>query len=360
MNIIPFKNKLKRLARLTPLMAVLMLVYSEIMLFWIICSQMPSWPHLKIALISHILSSIVLLISFGSRRLSADRERRYVLFLGVLINLFIPVIGIAGYLPLLLIVKPRMGAKGLCVADSPNLPFEPIHDLEQIKNLDSDNAYISNEVNIEPIVDILNDKDIDYKRGAIEYLSQTANPHAIQLIQKLLVDANPEIRFYAHSTLVRLDKNFMATIRRLQNAAEQHPTRDTLIQLGDCYTRYAFSGLVEDNMTAFYLQKGIGFYQTALDKRYPNSDILRNMAESYIFMADYAGARRCYLMLLKDDAYNLDAFIGLCRMYYTIGNMDALTAVLKKMKKLRQHWSPDVIHAVFLKFWIPAEKEGPN
>jgi hypothetical protein len=98
-----------------------------------------------------------------------------------------------------------------------------------------------------PAADILLGRDPTLKRGAVETLARIRTPEAISWILGARTDQDPEVRFYATSTITKLKKDFEAQLRATRQEVFEHPAdARRQVALERVGAEYAVSGLLDD------------------------------------------------------------------------------------------------------------------
>jgi len=223
---------------------------------------------------------------------------------------------------------------------------------EEIKDI---NLFIHDELNVDPIIDILNGSDDNLKRGAVEFLVQLSTPEAVKLIKKCLTDNNTEIRFYAHSNLTKLDEKFNRRIRELLsnnlNSESNKIKRKNFFKLGNAYREYAKSGLL-DKETSFHYSSLANEAYTKYLKKNPNDIstiiILGRLNDE---LKKYDEAVKFYATAINAGSKSAEPFLGLCKVYYDHKNMGAFIKIIKKMNQMKQLEFANEQEKTVVQFW---------
>jgi len=303
----------------------------------------------------HLVSSLLLICMPALLRLPPERQfLRYSVRLGGWLTLFMPVLGLVGFSLVLLSVKFVLKQKGIVedyrdtieyIAGEPLLPG-------LIQDVD---AYMRQELNVEPILDIFRGHDENMKRGAINYLGRLGTPEAVRTLTRCLSDASPDVRLYAHSTLSKLD---LAHNRRIQDAkglikkegkkAEHHKA------LGLVYKNYAESGLLDTDTTNHYMNLAKLSLEQASSLADTDPEIPIILGKLHIATAQFDEAEKCYQEGLKSARQPLDFFLGLCEVYYEKGDMPALAATARQMRDVADKKTGDPRTDALVHFWAKA------
>jgi len=300
----------------------------------------------------HLLASIPI---FCIPRIRSERERTGLRFYSTLsgwLTLFLPVIGIVGVSLALLWAKKIMRAKGV-VEDfqkTTDYSLEERHVSHIIRDIET---FLSDEVTIEPILDILPDGDEDLKRGAVNLLGRIGSPSAIRLLRKCLTDSSTEVRFYAHSTLETLNENYAGEIKEAQALidGDDGHRKDHFEHLGQKYREYAESGLLEDETRNHYLQLAKETYSELLAHFPDDPEIPIILGDLSISKGEFAEAERYFKAALKSHPDPVDLLLGLCRIYYEKGDAKSLTRVVSVIRRMKDKRSDDIQKDILFQFW---------
>ncbi len=96
---------------------------------------------------------------------------------------------------------------------------------------------------IEPITDLLTDRDKATTRGSIEVLSRFAHDDAVGLIRRTLDDPDVDIKFYSSWGLDRIEERYAAEIRARRDELTADSSRERALALVRAVQRYMMSGL---------------------------------------------------------------------------------------------------------------------
>jgi len=258
-------------------------------------------------------------------------------------SFFMPFIGLFGCLASYFSIITFVSTKGLAedyqeetarVVDDEKLP-------DSVKNHE---AFMSNELNVQPIRDILSGDDQDMKRGVVDYLGRIATPDAVRILKQCLADDSPEVRFMSHTMLGRIDEKHIKRIKDIQNDLEKASTEDHAIlheKLGYCYKAYSDSQLLELSTRDYYLKQSELSYQTNLSLTKSNDpNILFTLAQIYEMLNETDNAKSNFdvarLYALEKDAFMLAlrSIIGLAELLYKEALYSDLILLVQKMPEV--------------------------
>ncbi len=135
------------------------------------------------------------------------------------------------------------------------------------------------ELDIEPVVDVLRENDPELKRAAIEVITKQGGPGAVRLLIGLLHDPSPDARFFSSIALSRLEDEISRTILAAQREATEKPdSPDAQEQLGQLYLDYALSGFLEGVTREYYLDLAREAFENAAGHSADSDAVLRRLA----------------------------------------------------------------------------------
>jgi hypothetical protein len=118
-------------------------------------------------------------------------------------------------------------------------PTDPLHDLS-----------------IEPLVDILRERDNPLRHAAIRLLGRRCDRESVALLRGLLTDPDPDIRSEASTTLfnfeMQLNRTLNDAIARVRSAPQE---ADAYADLGITYCRFVGCGLLDGPSARLYLTR---------------------------------------------------------------------------------------------------------
>lgn len=259
------------------------------------------------------------------------------------ISFFMPGIGLVGCLCMYFSIISFVSSKGLAedyqeetthVVDDEPLP-------DSVRNHE---AFVSNELNVEPIRDILSGDDPDLKRGAVDYLGRIGTPEAVRILKQCLADDSPEVRFMSHTMLGRIDEKHVKRIKNIQNDLEKASLEDHAIlheKLGYCYKAYSDSQLLEVSTRDYYLKQSEVAYQANLSLTKSNDpNILYTLAQIYTMLGEIENAKSFFdsarISALENEAYMLALrnIIGLAELLYNESLFIELINLIKNMPQI--------------------------
>ncbi len=272
---------------------------------------------------------------------------RYYMHLFSWLILFLPAIGLIGSALTFFSMFKVMKKIGL-VEDYQE---ETEYSLE--KPLYSDTISLSEEVSIQPAMDILNSEDDEFKRGAVNILSRIGTPEAVRILKRCLSDANPEVRFYAHSSLARLDAAHIAGIKELETKFDFNiDALENNKRLGRACRDYAESGLLEADTVDHYLSLSREAFRQAYILDPEDSGTATILGQLSISENKYNEAEKYFRKTMEAaTAFPYDALLGLCQVYYETRDRNTLSEIRRGLNQFGGRTSGDVDKDILIQFW---------
>jgi tetratricopeptide (TPR) repeat protein len=129
----------------------------------------------------------------------------------------------------------------------PERPTDPLHDLA-----------------IEPLVDILRERDNTLRHAAIRLLGRRCDRESVALLRGLLTDPDPDIRSEASTTLfnfeMQLNRTLNDAIGRVRSVLQE---ADAYADLGATYSRFVRCGLLDGPSARLYLTRACTAFREA-------------------------------------------------------------------------------------------------
>lgn len=305
------------------------------------------------AVMGHLLATFVFI---APTYLKKQRDQQdYYFYLVGLLTFFLPGVGIVASLIALVVSRRLFAPQGLAS------DFEQRrHLLDESILLDNEEElddFLQAELSTEPLLDILNGKDMELKRGAIKLLRKTGTPDAVKLLKRCLSDGEVEIRFYAHTALSRVEELYNNRLEKAR-AHAKIPNFETLRELGLAYELYARSELPDKDLKKHYLQTAVQSYEQALALKPQALELAERVGELSLELGDAARAALRFAQAFHDPNLQLEAGLGLCRVYFEARDWRSLALTVGRMRKMESPASEDAFKLVLFKFWTEAGRTG--
>jgi hypothetical protein len=240
--------------------------------------------------IVHVLACLIFGASLASRR-DGHWHLAWSLLGGVIALVAFPVIGMVammvGYL-LAYISRHRVPLGAGQLFERTNTDERATDAVGRAREIE---LQLLDELDIEPVVDVLRENDPELKRAAIETITKQGGPSAVRLLIGLLHDPSPEARFFSSIALSRLEDEISRTILAAQRDVADHPdSPEAQEQLGQLYLDYALSGFLEGVTRDYYLDLAREAFETAVGRSADPDAVLRRLARVTLLQGSIAEA----------------------------------------------------------------------
>jgi len=220
---------------------------------------------------------------------------------------------------------------------------------------------IRETVNVEPIVETLRSHaGPDLKRGAIETLTQIANPQAVALLKESLTDPNSEVRFYASSGLSRIEEKLNQQILKHKNHLQRSPKPSfgDQLRLGKAYYEFVFLAMQDEASLQYYIQQASHHFEKAHEMDPSEPSILKSLEKVYTRSSNFKA-----LESLREKQKELNSPndpMYLAESHFKSGQLFAAKEVLGKMDSTNQrfHTVKDVQELWALSESKPTDEQG--
>lgn len=243
-----------------------------------------------------------------------------------LLTLALPVVGVVGSFVAMITSRVLMTPQGL----AKDFEQSEFHHSDHIGEAKSEaTVFLHEELSTQPIVDVLQSGDADSQRGAIELLCRLRSPEAIALLRSALSSRLPEVRFYAHTALTRLEESMTSQIEKARDEAAGGDNA-ALLRLAQGYRTYATSGLPEPTMMQYYMEESRNAFKLAAASE-PNPETLLELALVCLEMRAYDEAQPI-LEELRDTSQAPRALLALCRLHFERHDYARLAPLISQMQ----------------------------
>ena len=305
-----------------------------------------------LSLFFHLISALLLFSIAALHPKESHQNIRFYAYLSGWLTLFLPLIGIVGSSLMFLFVKKILKTKGI-VEDYQQYTKFRLDDggvPGAIANLET---FLADELNIEPILDVLKGENEELKRGTITFLGRVGSAEAVGLLKKCLSDPSSEVRLYAHSTLARLDEKQMLRIKEAQFRVD-HQKEDrieNLKQLGETCRNYADSGLPEETARDHYLELAKEAFMEALLLAPEDPEIPLVLGKLCADRKEYREAEVYLRKVMHVTSNHAEPLIELCEIYFEKGDMMALAETAKQLGLVKGQYTGDPHRDALIQFW---------
>lgn len=258
----------------------------------------------------------------AGRRLSAEKGQSLLYFLAAFFFYPVGVPGI-GILHLIRMARPDRLSKGVMADYLSEIDVEV--DLEdELGRIESIESEIQKQLHIQPLVDHILGKNIMLKRAAAKKLGSIANLDAVRMLRMLLRDRDREVRFYATTSLERIDETYNSHIRSLKEQISSAPENPALNrELGHAYLDYVDVGLLDAVSEKFCMDLAAEAFQKALGQE-ENPGTLLYLAIIDIRMGRTAEAERRLNRTIELNPGLKEAYFRRAEIHFLRGQIDGV------------------------------------
>lgn len=219
------------------------------------------WSDWILPSLLHVVSTVALTVA-GNVRKDFDGQRMAI-FLGTFF--FYPVGG-AAFSFVLLVMLIRKDALKVGVMEDYHKSIEAEMQREdQLGRIMDIEEEIGKQMEIQPLVDLIHGRDLTLRRAATKYLGKLETHDSVKLLQNLLKDTDREVRFYASSSLAKIDEKLSKRIRTLAEESASRPADVLrLKELGYAYLDYIQTGILDTIGERYHLDKCVETFEKVL------------------------------------------------------------------------------------------------
>jgi len=200
---------------------------------------------------------------------------------------------------------------------------EPYSELEGF--LPQRRVSLIDDLEVEPVIDVLRADDPELKRAAIDAITKQRGPESIRVLMGLLHDPSPEARFFASIGLSKLEDEISQAILATQRALAQTPGAPELrARLGELYLDYALSGFLDPVTQRYYLGLARETLEALLQIDTYAVDTALRLARVDILLDDLPAAAALLDAATLQAPENLDARLMRMEVYYRAGELGGL------------------------------------
>ena len=248
--------------------------------------------------------------------------------------------------------RPDVASYLQTVADTDERPAGAVGQAHQLE------VALLDELEIEPVVDVLREDDPELKRAAIEAITQQRSASTVRLLRSLLHDPSPEARFFSSIALSKLEDEISRAILAAQRAAKDAPDDGPAHeQLAQLYLDYAVSGFLEGVTREYYLDLARQTFEEALATSRAPDEVQRRLAQVHLLLGNIAEAALLLDELTAAQPDNLDIHLLRMNAIYQFRDFRELAVYAQRRLSGVTAESDD---AELLKWWATAgQTEAP-
>ena len=179
----------------------------------------------------------------------------------------------------------------------------------------------------QPVLDVLQDTDLETKRLAVATLSRQGTPEAMQILRQLLLDPHAEIRTDASIALTHLEERLSHALNSSLEQWLQNPSaRESTLNLADQYYQYACSNVVDEASQQFYLVKAYDLLHSVLTPGTLEPDLWLKLARGCQRLHKLEEALRAVRVALQLSPHMSEAYLLATELAVALCDWDSLIA----------------------------------
>lgn len=188
------------------------------------------------------------------------------------------------------------------------------------------------ELEIEPVVDVLREDDPELKRAAIDAIARQGGVSAVRLLIGLLHDPSPEARFFASIGLSRLEDEISRTILAAQRRLAEDPQAPGLREhVAQLYLDYAVSGFLEGVTRDYYLDLARQMFEEARATSPRPEAVIRRLAQVHLLLRNIAEAAALLDQLARQRAPDPELHLLRMDVAYQFGDFRELAVYARRV-----------------------------
>ena len=213
--------------------------------------------------------------------------------------------------------------------------------IEKLENMKKSHG----NTGLTPFMDIFAFGSIEQKQMAIALMAKNYHPIFASSLKHATRDRNNAVRVQAASAIAQIDNNMISQILKLEKQLKTEPDNDEVVlQIGQLYDDYAFTGLIDDTRKKEYLEKSLVAYIEYHKKNLENQGVIISIGRLYLRINQYEKAR---------DWLKKHLYIGSEQPKIVFWYMESLY-YLNDFKELREASNTFKDHEEYLEKFSPA------
>ncbi|MCI0512997.1 HEAT repeat domain-containing protein [candidate division KSB1 bacterium] len=283
---------------------------------------------------------------------TADRKQAWAwTYFGFCLCFFVPGFGLVGTLVLFFTIK----RSSEITSKHKKINFQEHLRKERVLQLAGETTIHgikwADELELQPLVDALQDADVNMRKGAITALAKKHDPVAIKHLSDALENTMLTIRYFAVEALGKISKEFGDRILAAQKKLEKQPHAfDRIMELADCYFDFATSNVEDVNLSHYYLVQAASQYHQAIKIQPQASQVSIRLGEIYARLGDYEQALTYYEPLYAREENNLEVLLGMADAHLKSGNFKKLREITQQLLANKHRISEEVLTAASM--WV--------
>jgi hypothetical protein len=207
-----------------------------------------------------VLNGLGVFVALGKHEAS---RQGWALFTGVFSFLAGPV-GVLGGIATYFLAKGQPRQMPLTEVVKAEM-FVTVAEEEDPEDLQSLNLKISEQAQVEPIIDMLPLADIPTAIAIVNRLRERGEKTDIEMIRKVSEDPRPEVYQYALAILDKMEKAFAGEVYAVAQEMKDSPSEYQLkIDMAKLHIDYMQSGLLDESLTDYYWELTLSYLFEAM------------------------------------------------------------------------------------------------
>src|SRR5215470_17927607 len=187
------------------------------------------------------------------------------------------------------------------------------------------------DLEIQPLIDVLQTADLEMRRAAVAVLSRQANPGAVRLLRRLLSDPQPEIRSDASIALTRLEEELAGALNASLELWTADPAdKERTLNLANQYYEYACSHVLDEMSQHCYFAKARDVLQQCITQDSMNVDLWLKLARIRQHLGETAEALQAVRITLQLQPHAAEAYLLAMELAFRLHAWEMLISVARE------------------------------
>ena len=201
---------------------------------------------------------------------------------------------------------------------------------------------VDEELQVSPLIDVMDEKDTGLRRGAINAMQRLPAKDAVRLLKLSLKDNSVEIRFHAAIGLSKIESRINNNIVLARKEVERDPALATThLLLANSYSEYYESGILDEVTAGYYMDLALGEYYKALELGGDDVNVLNAIGDLEVRKHNYEKAFSSFNRACEIAPSDIFSNVGLIQtLYETKKVKEAIERARKIIKKMPKTKGP--------------------
>ncbi len=183
---------------------------------------------------------------------------------------------------------------------------------------------LRSEIGFEPFIDIMRGEEMAFKLRVIEKLSRDLKKENVQLLKEAFSDPAADVRLYAAAALQKMDSYINKEIELMIKKTKSRGAAIDFAQLGNLYLKYVKSGLIEKNLTGYYLLLASQAYRSSLDIDTNHPEIIVGFVRCLFELNQHEKAKGVLDNAIKIWPMNNEIIFLRNELYFILGDFNGI------------------------------------